>query len=598
MNDKISEVAGLLRRASDMLLTVDSSPTMPHSVAESVTRARSMMDRSRQGGTFRRLGSKERLRSQIPRGGTKGKPKQAVQTKGIKEKPFEFALLNSKEDDTEDDFLKKEMVVERGMVTLGQQDSEAQVREKIASSLKEKYNIIGPNDFEFVKVTQKKISVLHLSKQTEYNYDVVKKLVGQGLLYIRIKVGFEFVLNENHTSDSDSELVKGGALETNTIHSNSSGTSGIVPGTSNGFSGIVPGTSNGNSGIAPGTSNGTSGIVRGTSNGNSSIVSGTSNGNSGIVPHSVADNPGISSIYPYTVQHDGEQKTESTHDFFCQIVNKFRPDIMEPTEMLRYLQKKIVSGRPLEVTNSSRILEGQTNFITVDRHNILETTFEELKHVADPRVTFEVQFYGKQAVDSGGPRKEWIRLCNQKIKDTYFDNGLKEHMSEDYFYIGQMVCIALLQNSQLPVYIPEEILQAIFIRDLELPPCVRELKCGMDTLGIPMFGRKFPMLLYLLRPSSIISLSVRHLLFLLKPDFSEEGSNMLIHEKAIYSKFVKYVRDMSSGRRVVTLGNVLEFVTGASEEPPLGFAKTPQIHFPVADVRESLMTTDKVRNKY
>ena len=235
--------------------------------------------------------------------------------------------------------------------------------------------------------------------------------------------------------------------------------------------------------------------------------------------------------------------------------------------MLRYLQKKIVSGRPLEVTNSSRILEGETNFITVDRHNILETTFEELKHVADPRVTFEVQFYGEQAVDSGGPRKEWIRLCNQKIKDIYFDNGLKEHMSEDYYYIGQMVCIALLQNGQLPVYIPEEILQAIFVEDLELPSCVRELKGGMDTLGIPMFGRKFPMLLYLLRPSSIISLSVRHLLFLLKPEFLEEGSNMLIHEKAIYSKFVKYVRDVSSGRRVVPLGNILESLEQVKNHP-------------------------------
>ena len=81
-------------------------------------------------------------------------------------------------------------------------------------------------------------------------------------------------------------------------------------------------------------------------------------------------------------------------------------------------------------------------------------------------------------------------------------------MSEDYYYIGEMVCIALLQNGQLPVYIPEEILQAIFVEDPELPSCVRELKGGMDTLGIPMFGRKFPMLLYLLRPSSIISLSV------------------------------------------------------------------------------------------
>ena len=554
MNDKISEAAGLLRRASDMLLTVDSpsasalsegsteSRAMLHSIAESVTRARNMMDRSRDGGTFRRLGCNERLRSQIPRGGAKSKPKRPVQTKGIKENPFEFALLNSKEDDTEDDFLKKEMVVERGMVTLAEHDSEAQVREKIVSSLKEKYNIIGPNDFEFVKVTQKKISVLHLGKQTEYNYDVVKKLVGQGLLYLRIKVGFEFVLNEDHTSDSDADLLQVGSLETSIVPSNSNGTSkgtsGTVPGTSNGTSGIVPGTSNGTSAIAPGTSNGTSGIVPGTSNGTSGIVPGTSNetfgivpgtshgtsgiipvtsygtsviipatcngtpgiipgtsgtsgivpgtsnGTSGIFPGSLADNPGISSIYATIVQHEEQQKTESPHDFFCQVVNEFPVHIMEPTEMLRYLQKKIVSGRPLEVTNSSRILEGETNFITVDRHNILETTFEELKHVADPRVTFEVQFYGEQAVDSGGPRKEWIRLCNQKIKDTYFENGLKEHMSEDYFYIGQMVCIALLQNGKLPVYIPEDILQAIFIdEDVELPPCVRELKCGMDTLS-------------------------------------------------------------------------------------------------------------------
>ena len=72
---------------------------------------------------------------------------------------------------------------------------------------------------------------------------------------------------------------------------------------------------------------------------------------------------------------------------------------------------------------------------------------------------------------------------------------------------------------------------------------------------------------------------------------------MLIHEKAIYCKFVKYVRDVSSGRRVVALGNILPFVTGTSEEPPLGFAKTPQIQFPVAEVREPLIT-DKVRNKY
>ena len=64
-------------------------------------------------------------------------------------------------------------------------------------------------------------------------------------------------------------------------------------------------------------------------------------------------------------------------------------------------------------------------------------------------------------------------------------------MSEDYYYIGQMVCIALFQNGQLPAYIPEEILQAIFVEDLELPSCVRELKGGMDALGIPCLEGNF-----------------------------------------------------------------------------------------------------------
>ena len=535
MNDKISEAAGLLRRASDMLLTLDSensnsnsrsasAPAGPsvstqsqgpllHSVAESVNRARNMMQRSRDGGAFRRLRMNERLRSvsPIPRG-QKSKQKR---TKGVKEKPFEYVLLGCKDDDAEDDFnqfLKKDMIVERGIVTLGEQDSEDNIREKIASSLKEKYSIIGPKDFEFVKDTQKKISVLHLSKGTEYSYDVVKKMVGQGLLYIRMKMGFEFVLNEQlHTSDSDPEPLQKELVQPRT--------SGIVPGTSDNLDGIsglvdISGSTEGASGIIPDTSDnldGTPGIsgVLDTSGiipipGTSGIVLGTSDNLGGTTVIS-----GTSGIPSTSVQHGKEQKLESARVFFCQVVNEFPSNITEPTEMLRYLQKKIVTGRPLDVTESSEILEGETNYITVYRENILKTTFEELKHVTDPRVTFEVQFYGEQAVDTGGPRKEWIRLCNQNIKDTYFDNGLKEHLSEDYCYVGQMVGIALLQNGQLPVYIPEEILQAIFIdRNQELSPCVRELKRGMDTLGIPMFGRVYPMLLYLLRPCSIVSLTV------------------------------------------------------------------------------------------
>ena len=61
------------------------------------------------------------------------------------------------------------------------------------------------------------------------------------------------------------------------------------------------------------------------------------------------------------------------------------------------------------------MLEGETNFITVDRENILQTTFEEIKEIEDPAITFEVDFYSERAQDSTGSRREWLRLCNRKV---------------------------------------------------------------------------------------------------------------------------------------------------------------------------------------
>ena len=61
---------------------------------------------------------------------------------------------------------------------------------------------------------------------------------------------------------------------------------------------------------------------------------------------------------------------------------------------------------------------------------------------------------GEKARDLGGPRKEWIRLMNLAIKEKLFDHGPREHLSDDYFYVGIMMGIALLQNGQLPTFLP------------------------------------------------------------------------------------------------------------------------------------------------
>ena len=67
----------------------------------------------------------------------------------------------------------------------------------------------------------------------------------------------------------------------------------------------------------------------------------------------------------------------------------------DPVEILRYMQKLLVYGRPLE--DASEALEGTTNFILVDRSNLLKTAFDEIKALEESslRKTLQVEFYGK-----------------------------------------------------------------------------------------------------------------------------------------------------------------------------------------------------------
>ena len=66
-----------------------------------------------------------------------------------------------------------------------------------------------------------------------------------------------------------------------------------------------------------------------------------------------------------------------------------------PVEMLKCLQTELITGRKLEITDIAAENDGATNFILVDRTNILETGFDELEEVDDYFVTLEVQFYNE-----------------------------------------------------------------------------------------------------------------------------------------------------------------------------------------------------------
>lgn len=68
-------------------------------------------------------------------------------------------------------------------------------------------------------------------------------------------------------------------------------------------------------------------------------------------------------------------------------------NISNPVEILRCLQKDVVTGQPVEVTDVTDCSREQTNFILVDRNNLLSAAFDELRSFEDYCVTLEVQFY-------------------------------------------------------------------------------------------------------------------------------------------------------------------------------------------------------------
>ena len=86
---------------------------------------------------------------------------------------------------------------------------------------------------------------------------------------------------------------------------------------------------------------------------------------------------------------------------------------------------------------------------------------------------------------------------NRQMKEKYFDNGLRQYLSKDYYYVGVMVGVAMLQNDQMPAFTDESILQEVLSPNKSDNACISE----MEMLGISAL-QQLPMLVHLLRPDS------------------------------------------------------------------------------------------------
>ena len=91
---------------------------------------------------------------------------------------------------------------------------------------------------------------------------------------------------------------------------------------------------------------------------------------------------------------DARRSTSSLEDIVEQIVIKCA-DSGNPVQMLQCLQDSVIVKRALEIFNVSESLKGDFNFILFNRYNLLETAFDEIQLIENPRLTLQIQFYSE-----------------------------------------------------------------------------------------------------------------------------------------------------------------------------------------------------------
>ena len=87
-----------------------------------------------------------------------------------------------------------------------------------------------------------------------------------------------------------------------------------------------------------------------------------------------------------TVPGNGVINLCESEDEISDIVEEIVKDCencQNPTKILRCAQNKIVTGRQLDITDPASELLGDTNFILVDRENLLETGLDEILNLVN-----------------------------------------------------------------------------------------------------------------------------------------------------------------------------------------------------------------------
>jgi len=83
------------------------------------------------------------------------------------------------------------------------------------------------------------------------------------------------------------------------------------------------------------------------------------------------------------------------------------------------------------VEDASVVPSGETSCIFIGRNNILTDMISEITSIGNLRCPLEVNFYGEESEDFGGPRKEFFRLAVAAMKESLCKQDGNLFVNED-----------------------------------------------------------------------------------------------------------------------------------------------------------------------
>ncbi|XP_076127215.1 G2/M phase-specific E3 ubiquitin-protein ligase [Alosa pseudoharengus] len=140
--------------------------------------------------------------------------------------------------------------------------------------------------------------------------------------------------------------------------------------------------------------------------------------------------------------------------------------------------------------------------------------------------------------------------------------------------IGALRYISRLEDKNMVVQTAAD-----FYVDGRRQSALEQFAEGLRTLGLLREMREHPHVFYSMFVSEVRPLRARDLQDLFEVVYSVEGSNRRAAESRTMCFFMDWLIDIQGGECAVSLEQVLEFTSGASTVPPLGFPQQPQVTF-------------------